>query len=36
MNEVVVDSGINSTIKTVLPGLGFKLVEEALEEFILD
>jgi|TARA_Y100001956_G_scaffold78158_1_gene89504 hypothetical protein len=32
----IVNSGIAATIKTVLPSLGFNLLEEATEEFILD
>lgn len=36
MSHHVVDSGIASTLKEVLPGLGFEMIEEAVEDVVIE
>ena len=36
MSHHVVDSGIAATLKEVLPGLGFEMIEEAVEDVVIE
>jgi|GEM_PF-2228492 len=36
MSHHVIDSGIAATLKEVLPGLGFEMIEEAVEDVVIE